>query len=78
MDLYYMSSSNVVFVCDAGRMFHTQNKLLVPEWPCIIEVSYIYSSYSVVVLLPLVSGAERCQCYCQFYFSVTGNCVGLF
>jgi hypothetical protein len=45
MDLYYMSSSNVVFVCDAGRMFHTQNKLLVPEWPCIIEVSYIYSSY---------------------------------
>jgi hypothetical protein len=42
MDLYYMSSSNVVFVCDTGRMFHTQNKPLVPEWPCIIEVSYIY------------------------------------
>ena len=50
MDLYYMSSSNVVFVCDAGRMFHTQNKLLVPEWPCIIEVSYIYSSYTGIFL----------------------------
>ena len=37
-----MLSSNVIFVCDTGRMFHTQNKPLVPEWPCIIEVSYIY------------------------------------
>jgi hypothetical protein len=26
-------------------MFFTVNKPLVPEWPCIIEVSYIYSSY---------------------------------
>jgi hypothetical protein len=24
----------------------SMNKLLVPEWPCIIEVSYISSSYS--------------------------------
>ena len=40
--LYYMSSPNVVFVCKAGRMFYTVNKALVPEWPCIIEVSYIY------------------------------------
>ncbi len=39
--LYYMSSPNVVFVCKAGRMFYTVNKPLVPEWPCIIEVSYI-------------------------------------
>ena len=23
-------------------MFYTENKSLVPEWPCIIEVSYIY------------------------------------
>jgi hypothetical protein len=44
--LYYMSSPNVVFVCKAGRMFYTVNKPLVPEWPCIIEVSYIYSSYT--------------------------------
>ena len=40
--LYYMSSPNVVFVCKAGRMFYTVNKALVPEWPYIIEVSYIY------------------------------------
>ncbi len=40
--LEYMSSPNVVFVCKAGRMFYTVNKPLVPEWPCIIEVSYIY------------------------------------
>jgi hypothetical protein len=35
----------------------------------------------VVVLLPLVSGAEKdanVTGYCQFYFSVTGNCVGLY
>jgi hypothetical protein len=37
-----MSSPNVVFVCKPGRMFYTVNKALVPEWPCIIEVSYIY------------------------------------
>ena len=40
--LYYMSSSNVVFVCDTGRMFHTENKTLVPEWPTFTDV---YSSY---------------------------------
>jgi hypothetical protein len=28
--------------------YHTENKLLVPEWPCIIEVSYIYSSYNSI------------------------------
>ncbi len=44
--LYYMSSPNVVFVCKAGRMFYTVNKTLVPEWPCIIEVSDISSSYN--------------------------------
>ncbi len=39
-----MSSSNVVFVCVTVecRPCHTLNKTLVPEWPCIIEVSYIY------------------------------------
>jgi hypothetical protein len=26
-------------------LYYTENKSLVPEWPCIIEVSYIYSSY---------------------------------
>ncbi len=50
--LYYMSSPNVVFVCKAGRMFFTVNKPLVPEWPCIIEVSYIYSSYTAGVAVP--------------------------
>jgi hypothetical protein len=28
--------------------YHTENKSLVPEWPCIIEVSYIYSSYTPI------------------------------
>ena len=56
MDLYYMSSSNVVFVCDTGRMFHTQNKPLVPEWPCIIEVSYIYPPTIPWIPLHFVSG----------------------
>jgi hypothetical protein len=27
-------------------LYYTENKSLVPEWPCIIEVSYIYSSYN--------------------------------
>jgi hypothetical protein len=30
----------------------TVNKLLVPEWPCIIEVSYIYSSYICIIKGP--------------------------
>ncbi len=32
-------------------MFYTVNKPLVPEWPCIIEVSYIYSSYMYLFFL---------------------------
>jgi hypothetical protein len=48
MDLYYMSSSNVVFVCDAGRMFHTQNKLLVPEWPTFIDVYSFTVTYNTM------------------------------
>ncbi len=40
--LYYRSSPNVVFTVDNVKPYHTANKTLVPEWPCIIEVSYIY------------------------------------
>ena len=55
-----MSSPNVVFICKAGRMFYTVNKPLVPEWPCIIEVSYIYSSYTCN-LSNLANDLEHCE-----------------
>jgi hypothetical protein len=37
-----MSSSKVVFAMCYCIPYHTENKSLVLEWPCIIEVSYIY------------------------------------
>ncbi len=49
-----MSSPNVVFICKAGRMFYTVNKALVPEWPCIIEVSYIYPPTVSYLIFPFV------------------------
>ena len=41
-----MSSSNVVFVCDTGRMFHTENKTLVLEWPTFTDVYSFTVAYS--------------------------------
>jgi hypothetical protein len=40
-----MSSSNVVFACNTGRMFYTVNKALVPEWPTIIDVRSFTDTY---------------------------------
>jgi hypothetical protein len=44
MYIYYESSKVVfAFACLFICPYHTKmNKSLVPEWPCIIEVSYIY------------------------------------
>jgi hypothetical protein len=45
MDCEYMSSLKVVFAVTVCTPNHIKNKSLVPEWPCIIEVSYNPSSY---------------------------------
>jgi hypothetical protein len=57
------------------------NKLLVPEWPCIIEVSYIYSSYICTIQLEILElfgdgreGGRRCyssQYHASFYSNPT-------
>jgi hypothetical protein len=45
---YYIVVKGRLCLCLFIHMpYHTKmNKSLVPEWPCIIEVSYIYSSYN--------------------------------
>ncbi len=50
-----MSSSNVVFAMYYCIPYDTENKTLVPEWPCIIEVSYIYPP----TVPYLIRGPER-------------------
>ncbi len=50
-----MSSSNVVFVCDTGRMFHTENKVLVPEWPTFTDVYSFTVSYRTTLIIQLGS-----------------------
>ncbi len=41
-----MSSSDVVFACNTGRMFYTVNKTLVPEWPTFTDVYSFTVTYN--------------------------------
>ncbi len=43
--LYYRSSPNVVFTVDNVKPYYTVNKILVPEWPTIIDVRSFTASY---------------------------------
>ena len=50
IDGYYcMSSSDVVFACNTGRMFYTVNKTLVPEWPTFTDVYSFTVTYNAML-----------------------------